>query len=440
MNNKKGPGQPGELLRGIGLLGAALIILNSMIGAGIFALPAAVAEHAGVLSPWLFLAGGLLITTVVLSYSELASYFRESGGPVLYTTTAFGPLAGFTAGWFLYLSRMAAFAANATVMAIYLGSIWPWFAEGAGRALVIVTVTAALTWANYVGVRDGVRTIGVFTLFKILPLLLLILLGLPHVAGDTLFPADLPTIENPGATMLLLIYAFVGFEAGTITAGETSRPRYTIPRALVGTVIATGVFYFLIVLVYVSVSPATGKHEATLVDIGQVLAGALGALVITAAAVFSIGGNLASIMLTVPRLTFALSQNRMLPGWFGRVHDRYNTPGNSIVFLGALSMAFALTGTFAKLAVASSLMRLIVYLLCIAALPVVRRRADDEARARAFRLRGGYAIPLVAFGLCLWIAAQSEWDALRLTAVLFAAGLVLYAVARIGGRRTVRNL
>ena len=434
MNNNKLPGQPGQLLRGIGFVGAALIILNSMIGAGIFALPAAVADNAGVLSPWLFLAGGLLITTVVLTYSELASYFRESGGPVLYTQAAFGPLAGFTAGWFLYLSRMAAFAANATVMAIYLGSIWPWFAVGAGRALVIVAVTVVLTWANYIGVRDGVRTIGVITLFKIVPLLLLILIGLPHVTGDALFPDSLPRIEDPGATMLLLIYAFVGFEAGTITAGETSRPRHTIPRALVGTVVATGIFYFLIVLVYVAVSPSTGMAQATLVDIGHVLAGTAGALVITAAAVFSIGGNLASIMLTVPRLTFALSEKQMLPDWFGRVHDRYNTPANSIVFLGALSMAFALTGTFEKLAVASSLMRLIVYLLCIAALPIVRRSADEEARARAYRLPGGYGIPFIAFVLCVWIAAQSDWESLRLTGVLFAAGLILYAVARIRRR------
>ena len=434
MNNKNAPGQPGQLLRGIGFVGAALIILNSMIGAGIFALPAAVADKAGILSPWLFLAGGLLITTVVLTYSELASYFRESGGPVLYASTAFGSLAGFTAGWFLYLSRMAAFAANSTVMAIYLGGIWPWFAQGPGRALVIVAVTVALTWANYVGVRDGVRTIGVFTLFKILPLLLLILVGLPHVAGETLLPVSLPTVEDPGATMLLLIYAFVGFEAGTITAGETSRPRYTIPRALVGTVVATGIFYFLIVLVYVSVFPATGKEQATLVDIGYVLAGAVGAVAITVAAVFSIGGNLASIMLTVPRLTFALSQERMLPGWFGRVHDRYKTPGNSIVFLGALSMAFALTGTFEKLAVASSLMRLIVYLLCIAALPMVRRAADEEARARSYRLRGGYTLPVVAFVLCVWIAAQSNWASLRLTGILFAAGLILYTVTRIRDR------
>jgi amino acid transporter len=420
----------GQLLRGIGFIGVALIALNSVIGAGIFALPAEVAARAGVLSPWLFLACGLLIITVVLTYSELTSYFRESGGPVLYTTAAFGPLTGFTTGWILFLSRMTAFAANATVMAIYLGAIWPWFGDGAGRTVLIVAVTGVLTFANYLGVRDGVKTVGFFTIFKIVPLLLLILLGLPYVSGDTLFPADMPAIDDLGGTTLLLIYAFVGFEAATITAGETARPRYNLPRALVSTVIGIGVLYFLIVLVYISVLPAAGDSGATLVDVGRELAGPAGAMVITAAAVFSIGGNLASIMITVPRLTFALARDRMLPRWFGAVHEKYATPGNSILFLGALSLVFALSGSFAWLAAASSLTRLVVYVLCIGALPVIRRRADHEARSRAFRLKGGYAIPVVALVLCIWIALQSTQRSWLVTGSLLLAGLALYWLAQ----------
>jgi amino acid transporter len=424
-------GSKRQLLRGIGFVGVALIALNSVIGAGIFALPAEVAARAGVLSPWLFLACGLLIITVVLTYSELASYFRESGGPVLYTTAAFGPLAGFTTGWILFLSRMTAFAANANVMAIYLGAIRPEFAEGVGRAAVIVAVTAGLTYANYRGVRDGVRTVGFFTVFKIAPLLLLILLGLPYVSGNTMFPVGLPVIEDLGGTTLLLIYAFVGFEAATITAGETSRPRHNLPRALVTTIVGTGILYFLVVLVYVSVLPGAGDSGATLVDVGRELAGPLGAMFITAAAIFSIGGNLASIMITVPRLTFALAGERMLPQWFGAVHEKHLTPANSIMFLGAVSLVFALSGSFAWLAAASSLTRLVVYVLCIGALPVIRRRADEEARSRAFRLKGGYAIPVIALLLCFWIAAQSSSESWQLTGGMVAAGLVLYTFARI---------
>ena len=158
-----------HLVRDIGFMGLAVIVVNSMIGAGIFALPAAVSARAGVLSPWLFLAVGLLIITVVLTFAELSSYFKSSGGPVLFTTTAFGPLAGFTTGWVLFVSRMAAFAANTTVMAVYLGAIWPWFSDGVGRTLLIVVVSVTLTYANLVGVKESVRTMAVITIFKLTP-------------------------------------------------------------------------------------------------------------------------------------------------------------------------------------------------------------------------------------------------------------------------------
>jgi basic amino acid/polyamine antiporter, APA family len=418
------------LIRGIGLAGAALIVLNSVIGAGIFALPAAIAERAGALSPWLFLVCGVLVITIVLTYSELASYFRNSGGPVLYTTAAFGPLTGFSTGWIFFLSRMTAFAANTNVLVTYLGSAWPALGEEPGRSMSIVVVGAALTFANYVGVRDGVRTVGLFTFFKLMPLLLLILLGLPYVGSEVLFPGDLPRIEDLGGTTLLLIYAFVGFEAATIVAGEASRPRRDLPRALVATVAATGVLYFLIVLVYIAVLPGAGTGELTLVDLGRELAGPVGAVVITATAVFSIGGNLASNMLTVPRLTFALAEQRLLPDWFGQVHARFRTPGNSILFLGVLSTGFALSGSFLWLAAASSLTRLIVYVLCILALPVIRRKADAEARARAFRLKGGYLIPAIALALSVWIGTHSTLYSWQVTGTLLVAGFLLYALSR----------
>jgi amino acid transporter len=228
---------------------------------------------------------------------------------------------------------------------------------------------------------------------------------------------------------LLLIYAYVGFKSTTIVSGEAINPKRTLPRALVATVIAIGILYFLVVLVYISVLP-DADGSATLVDVGRVLAGSAGAIGITLAAFFSIGGNLASIMLAVPRLTFALAEQRLLPRWFGEIHEHHSTPGNSILFLGALGTVFALSGSFIWLAVASSLTRLISYVLCIAALPVIRRQADEKSRAEAYRLKGGYTIPAVALLLCVWIAAQSEPDAWAMTGILLAAGLFLYWLSR----------
>lgn len=418
-----------HLVRGIGFIGLGILVLNSMIGAGIFALPAAVSAKAGVLSPWLFLVVGLLIITVVLTLAELASYFKTSGGPVLFTTTAFGPLVGFTTGWLLSVSRIVAFAANSTVMATYLGAIWPWFSYGTGRVLLIITVCSSLTYANYIGVKNGVRTMGVITFFKITPILLLIVLGLQHVSGDTLFPATMPTIDDLGGTTLLLIYAFVGFEAVTVVSGESKNAKRAVPRALVRTVIITATLYFLIVLAYISVIPDAGASGATLIDVGRELMGPTGTVLITLAAFFSIGGNLSSIVLAVPRMTFALAEERLLPKWFGKIHDKYSTPSNSILFLGGLSLAFALTGSFEYLAAASSLTRLIGYVLCIAALPLIRNRATPEERAESYKLKGGLTIPAAGMILCLWIAAQSTAQAWKVTGALLSAGLVLYAIA-----------
>jgi APA family basic amino acid/polyamine antiporter len=426
MTNGKGA----QLRRDIGFFGAAFLVLNAMIGAGIFALPGKVAVNAGILSPWLFLAVGVVFLAVVLTFAELASYFRESGGPVLYATHAFGPLAGFGTGWILFLSRMTAFAANANVMAIYLGSLFPWFGDGAGRAAVISVVTLGLTYANILGVRDGVRTMGVFTIFKVLPLILLVLLGLQHVTAGTLIPSASAVIGDLGGTTLLLIYAYVGFESMAVTAGETSEPRRTLPRALMRTVIGTGILYFLIVLVFISVIPADTYADATLVDVGRLLAGPAGAVAITLAAVFSIGGNLAGTMIAAPRLIFALGENRLLPAWFGHIHPKYATPHNSILVMGGLALLMALTGSFVELAVASSLSRMLSYILCIASLPVIRNRASDEMRARAYRIRGGYAIPLVGLAICLWLTAQANSDNWRTVGMLLAVGFVLYAVER----------
>jgi hypothetical protein len=138
-----GPGKK-QLIRGVGFLGVAILVLNSMIGAGIFALPTEIAATAGKLSPWLFLIVGVLVLTIVLSFAELSSYFKSSGGPVLYTRTAFGPLVGFSTGWMLYISRVSALAENATVIPMFLGSSWPALAEGAGRAAVICLVCIGL--------------------------------------------------------------------------------------------------------------------------------------------------------------------------------------------------------------------------------------------------------------------------------------------------------
>ena len=424
-----------SLRRDIGVFGASFLVLNAMIGAGIFALPGKVAANAGLLSPWLFLVVGVLFLAVVLTFAELASYYEKTGGPVIYATEAFGPLAGFSTGWVIYLARMTAFAANANVMATYLASLSDYFASDIARGTIITLVTVGLTWANVRGVRDGVRTMGVFTVLKVTPLVLLVLLGAQHVTGSTLLPSAPFIVNELGGTTLLLIYAYVGFETVAVTAGETSRPRSTIPKALVGTVLGTGLLYFVIVLVFVSIISADQYATATLVDVGRALAGPAGALAITLAAVFSIGGNLAGSMLAAPRLIFSLAENRLLPQWFGHVHARYATPDRCILIMGGMALVLALTGSFVKLAIASSVARLLGYIICIASLPTIRRNASQEVRENAYRLKGGYTIPIVGLAICVWLLMQSKAESWIAVSILIAIGLFFYWIETRTGLR-----
>ncbi len=428
-----------SLRRDIGFFGASFLVLNAMIGAGIFALPGKVAVNAGLLSPWLFLVVGVLFLSVVLTFAELASYYDRTGGPVLYATEAFGPLAGFSTGWVIYLARMTAFAANANVMATYLASLSDFFAGDVPRAVIITAVTVGLTWANVLGVRDGVRTMGVFTFLKVTPLILMVLIGMQHVTGATLLPGGPFLVDELGGTTLLLIYAYVGFETIAVTAGETSQPRKTLPKALVGSVIGTGLLYFVIVLVFVSVISADQYAAATLVDVGRSLAGPAGALAITLAAVFSIGGNLAGSMLAAPRLIFSLAENGLLPKWFGHIHPRYATPDRSILVMGGMALVLALTGSFVKLAIASSVARLLGYIICIAALPAIRRKADEEVRSKAFHLKGGYTIPAIGLVICLWLLAQSKQESWIAVSILISIGVALYWLEMRQAKKQLRS-
>ena len=419
-----------RLKRDIGFFGAAFLVLNSVIGAGIFALPGKVAVSAGLFSPWLFLVVGVLFLSVVLTFAELASYYDNTGGPVLYAGDAFGPLVGFSTGWLIFLARMTAFAANANVMALYLASLHEVFAGQLARAAIITIVTIGLTWANVRGVKDGVRTMSVLTILKVVPLILLVLLGLQHVTGETLIPGGNFHIDDIGGTTLLLIYAYVGFETIGVTAGETRNPKRTVPIALVRTVLGTGLLYFLIVLVFISVISAESYADATLVDVGRALAGPAGAIIITLTAVFSIGGNLAGSMLAAPRLIFSLAENRLLPQWFAHINEKHSTPDRSILVMGAMALVLGLSSNFVDLAIGSSVVRLLGYIICIAALPVIRHNATPEVREQAWRLPGGYAIPLAAFFVCLWLVAQSKWEDWKKVSILLAIGVVLYLVEK----------
>ena len=415
------------LRREIGFTGSAFLSFNGIVGAGIFALPATLHLQFGAFSPWLFPIFGLLMLLVALPFARLAALFPQSGGPVAYTA-AFGPLASFQAGWLYYLARVTALAANANVFALYAAALWAPLGTGAGRAATILALCGGLTWVNMVGVRRAVRALDGLTLLKAAPLVGIALWGLGAAADALPAPGPVPPLAGIEAAALLVLYAFIGFENSVVPAGETDDPGRTIPRALILTIVATAALYFIIQLAYVAVMPAGETPDAPLVAFAVAVAGPAGGLLLTVAALASVAGNLAGSLTSTPRVTFALAREGLLPRWFGAVSERFHTPANSVLFMGLLGAALALTGSFLWLAVVSTLARLFVYAACIAALPRAERKAGRKTKAATIVLMG------LGLTICLWAAFQSEWASWRMLIGLLAAGLLLYAMARRQGR------
>lgn len=422
---------PESLRRDLTYTGIGLLVVNGMIGAGIFGLPAATAALVGDFSPWMFVICGVIMATVMLSFAQAASYFDATGGPFLYTWTAFGPFVGFQTGWIVYIARAASIGANVNLLATYLASVVPGADAGAGRLTVLVVTIVMFTIINLLGVKSSVGAIATITILKLTPLVVLILVGLTWFRTDAVVPEGFPHYATFGEAMLLVAYAFIGFESALVPAGETRRPERTMPIALVVTGIVTTVLYVLIQVVVSSVLPDVAASKRPLADAAGVIFGVFGILVIAITAVVSILGNTAASMMTAPRMTYAMARHGALPAPLAAVHERFRSPHISILLYGALCLGLALSGTFVWLAGMSTLTRIIGYLLCIAALPRLKAKFGD--RATALSLPGGMTIPIIAVVVCFWLMLQTKLDAVLVTLAFVAAGTLMYAWSRKRG-------
>ncbi len=396
-----------KLKRDIGLFAAGLLVLNGVIGAGIFGLPGRLVEQAGIFGPWLIIIFGVLIISVVWTFASIASYFNETGGPVAYTNRAFGPMIGFQTGWLLYIGRVTAIAANTNVLVDYATGLIDVVPGEILRGLLLFLIIGGLVVINVMGIKQAVKAINVITLIKILPVLTLIVLAIPYLTPEGVLPSNMPTFDKMQGLVLVILYAFVGFEGALVTAGETKNPKQNIPRALIFGVVVITAIYFLVSLTYVNVVTEAGG-TTPLIDMGEVLMGPVGGVIIVIAAIFSILGNATAITIAAPRMTFAMAEEGSLPKWFGQVHDKYATPANSILFLGILAFGLAISGTFLYLAAASTLARMIAYIICMVSLPVIRKKADPETLANATPLPGGYLIPFIAVVVCAFAVYQAD--------------------------------
>lgn len=423
-------GEPIEKLpRSLGMWGIWMLVVNGLIGAGIFGLPSGAALLAGEYSIFIYILCALLVLPVILCFAEMGSYFRGTGGPIKYGTEAFGPFFGFQGGWLYYIARMISFSANSVLLVDSIGYFFPSIALGAWRLVTLAIICGGMTLINVLGAIGSMRVLAGFTFIKFLVLILLIFGG-GVILGSQVFPqfiASPPTFTDIGSATLLLIYAYVGFEGAVVPAGEAKKPSRDVPRALILGLTVVALLYIFIQMVSQAAVPNIGESTTPLLDTSAVLFGATGAVILMIGVVASVGGNLVSAIFSTPRVTYALALEGSLPKWFGVVHSKFLTPANSIVFFGIFAFIGAAFGSFIWLAAMTVLSRLFVYILTCVAIPVLRPRLATE---ESFVLRGGYLIPILGVLACLWLMFQVNLDSILMTSGFIAVGSVLYWIAR----------
>ncbi len=413
-------------VRAIGRFDLTAAVINGVIGSGIFGLPAVLAATTGMLSPLAALAAGVGIGLIVLCFAEVASRFREHGGVYLYARTAFGPLVGFEVGWLLIWTRLLSFAANVNLFVLYLAELWPGVASGAPRALVMTALAGTVAITNVIGVRQAARAIDFFTIAKLTPLALLIVLGLPEIDADTLAGQ---AVTDPDWTeaILIMMFAFGGFESSLLPAGEMRDPKRDIGFALLAGLAVITTVYVLVQVVVIGVVPHAAEARAPLAAALGVLLGPAGLTLASVGAMISVYGWMTGATLAQPRVIHAMAERRELPGGLAYVHPRFRTPVLAILLFVLVGLALALAGSFAANATFAAIVRLVYYGLTCAALIVLRKRGGE---APGFRVPAGPVIATLAIGFCLWLLTTRTFEQLWILLALIAAGLPFYVFAR----------
>jgi len=399
------------------------LIVNTIIGSGIFGVPSELNRILGRVSPIAMIVAGLGMGLMMACFAEVSSQFSEPGGAYLYARTAFGRFTGMQVAWFSLLAPMGAAAASSNLFHSYLAGFFPWAGTAIGKTTILTILFVILIIANYVGVRTGTGLSNLATVAKLVPLFVIIVLGLSHFFSRPELISS-SEVSHPGwsgwfEALLLLAFSYAGYENTLLPTGEVKNPRRTIPIALFSALAICIALYALLQFVVVT-TIGTAYVQRPLADVASVLIGSAGAVFVTAAAMASSYGNISAIFLATPRLTYSLATQRDMPGFLGRIHPRFKTPYVSILLFGTITWLLAISGTFRwALALASGAV-IIIYVSVCASLIRLRQIHPD---AQALRIPFGRAIAvfgiLVAIVLITHLTLREAY-LLIVTAVLAA--------------------
>ncbi len=394
------------------------LVINTIIGSGIFGLPSEVIRMVGPASPFFYLLAAAGMGVIMACFAEVASQFREAGGPYLYARSAFGQFLGIQTGWLAWLVRLTSAAANTNLFVIYLAEFWEGFKQPVPRVAVVTLLLGFWMVVNVRGVRSGAALSNVFTVAKLLPLTVFIGVGMFFLRGETPIGLALPADSDWSRALLALVFAYGGFEAALLPMGEAKNPERDAPFALFTALAAITVIYILIQIVVMGTLPDPTSTDRPLAAAANQFLGPGGGMLIALGAMISVFGYLGGQFVSAPRLTYAFAEQRDFPAFFGWVHPKFRTPYVSILVYTLLVWGLAVYGSFIWNAVLSAVARLFTYGLGCAALLVFRRRKPEAIH---FRLPAGPLFVALGLGFCAVLVlrmGRGELIAVSITAAV----------------------
>ena len=420
------------LIRAVGVRGLTAGMVNYMIGAGIFVLPATIAARVGGFAPFVYVVCAIAMGTIVLCFADAGSRVSLSGGTYAYAEVAFGPFVGFVVAMTLWVSTVLASAGVANIFVDTLSQISPSLGQPMVRIATLVVVYSVLVAINIRGVKMGSAVVQTVTAAKLTPLVILIGVGLLAINAKNLAWTGMPPAREVARTAVILTFAFIGIESALTPSGEVREPARTVPRALFATLVLVTAIYIGIQIVaqgVLGLELATNT-KAPLADAAKRLLGSGGQMLVILGAAISTLGYIAGDVLAAPRGLYALGRDRLLPGAIGAVHPRYRTPHAAIIVHAVFCLGFALSGTFEKLAVLSVITTLIVYLICCLATVQLQRLDIRDGEAIPFKLAGGPVVPIIACAIVVWLMTASTREEVLAMGAMLVAETALFLLMR----------
>lgn len=427
------------LIRAVGTLGLAASVVNVTVGGGIFRLPSVVAADLGPAAPIAFLICAVVMAMIGLSLVQAGSRVSTTGGPYTFVEIAFGPFAGFMTGVMTWVIGVTAMGAIGDVFIANVAGVVPVLLTPAGRTAGLLAVFAFLAAVNVLGVRYGARLNAATTVLKLLPLLVLVVLGLFAIDSANLVITSAPAASTVTRTSMLLLFAFTGVEFATVPGGEIRDPSRTVPRGILLGLGGVTVLYLAIQLVAQGVlGPALAGSATPLADAAGAAVGPWGRTLLLVGVMVSTFGYLSGMALASPRSLYAFGRDGYLPRAMAAVHPSFHTPWVSVIVQLAICFVLSVWSDFGPLALISNVAALLVYFACAAAAWELKRRGVQQEGTTPFAMPGGAIIPVltcVAIVVLLTSITASEW----LVLLAVAAGATVIFLATRAHRASLRT-